>query len=67
VGPSGIPAPRDPNARPPEAEGEPALVLSAPRPLTLFFDRAVALVAAASRAAKTAATKAGPEPVLGAP
>ena len=67
VGPSGIPAPRDPNARPPEAEGEPALVLSPPRPLTLFFDRAVALVASASRAAKTAATKAGPEPVLGAP
>jgi lysophospholipase L1-like esterase len=66
VGPSGIPAPRDPNARPPEAEGEPALVLSLD-PLAALARAALRPVAGAFQAARTAATKAGPEPVLGAP
>jgi lysophospholipase L1-like esterase len=66
VGPSGIPAPRDPNARPPEAEGEPALVLSLD-PLAALAGAALRPIAGALLAARTAATKAGPEPVLGAP
>jgi hypothetical protein len=66
VGPSGIPAPRDPNARPPEAEGEPALVLSFD-PLAALARAAFRPVAGAFQAARTAATKAGPEPVLGGP
>jgi lysophospholipase L1-like esterase len=66
VGPSGIPAPRDPNARPPEAEGEPALVLSLD-PLAALARAAFRPIAGAFQAARTAATKAGPEPVLGGP
>jgi lysophospholipase L1-like esterase len=66
VGPSGIPAPRDPNARPPEAEGEPALVLSLD-PLAALARAALRPIAGAFQAARTAATRAGPEPVLGAP
>jgi len=70
VGPSGIPAPRDPNARPPEREA----VAEAPAPLVLPLAPLVALgraalrpMAAALQAARTAATKSSPEPVLGAP
>jgi lysophospholipase L1-like esterase len=66
VGPSGIPAPRDPNARPPEAEAEPALVLSLD-PLAALARAALRPIAGAFLAARTAATRAGPEPVLGAP
>jgi hypothetical protein len=66
VGASGIPAPRDPNARPPEAEGEPALVLSLD-PLAALARAAFRPIAGAFLAARTAATKAGPEPVLGGP
>ena len=66
AGPSGIPAPRDPDARPPEAEAEPALVLSLD-PLAAFARAALRPLAGALEAARTAATKAGPEPVLGAP
>jgi len=66
VGASGIPAPRDPNARPPEAEAEPALVLSLD-PLAGLARAAFRPIADAFQAARTAATKAGPEPVLGAP
>ena len=66
VGSSGIPAPRDPNARPPEAEGEPALVLSLD-PLAALARAAFRPIAGAFQAARTAATKAGPEPILGAP
>jgi lysophospholipase L1-like esterase len=69
-GPSGIPAPRDPNARPPRAQrSAPALL-----PVDGALDSLVELgrvalgpIAAALHAAGTAATKAGPEPVLGAP
>jgi lysophospholipase L1-like esterase len=66
VGPSGIPAPRDPNARPPEAEAGPALVLSVD-PLAALARAALRPIGAAFEAARAAATKAGPEPVLGAP
>jgi hypothetical protein len=68
VGASGIPAPRDPNARPPETEteGEPALVLSLD-PLAALARAAFRPIAGALLAARTAATKSGPEPVLGAP
>jgi len=66
VGPSGIPAPRDPNARPPETEEEPALELSLD-PLAALARVALRPIGAAFEAARTAATKAGPEPVLGAP
>jgi hypothetical protein len=66
VGPSGIPAPRDPNARPPQTEGEPALVISLD-PLAGLARAAFRPIAGAFQAARTAATKAGPEPVLGAP
>jgi hypothetical protein len=69
---SGIPAPRDPNARPPQARrAEPS---AAPVRLPVSVDalvgavsRFAAPVAGALRAARTAATKEGPEPVLGAP
>jgi hypothetical protein len=75
VGPSGIPAPRNPNARPPPgqqaAEAEaPAAGLPTDAAFAAFasaLTHAVAPVGAALRAAGTAATKAGPEPVLGAP
>jgi hypothetical protein len=66
VGASGIPAPRDPNARPPEEEAEPALVLSLD-PLAALARAAFRPIAGALQAARAAATKAGPEPVLGAP
>jgi hypothetical protein len=74
VGPSGIPAPRNPRARPPEprrveAEAPPA-VLPAAAAIDAFVAlgrRALSPIAGALHAAGTAATKAGPEPVLGAP
>jgi hypothetical protein len=69
TGVAGIPAPRNPRAAPPPrlaADGAPA-VLSAPPALGFVLSRVVALVGAASEAARTAASKAGPEPVLGAP
>jgi hypothetical protein len=63
---SGITAPRDPNARPPRrAAFGPALL---PVRVDLAIGavaRALAPVAGALRAARTAATKEGPEPVLG--
>jgi lysophospholipase L1-like esterase len=65
---SGIPAPRDPDARPPR-RAEPATAPARlPVPVDAFVAaavRALAPVAAALRAARTAATKEGPEPVLG--
>jgi lysophospholipase L1-like esterase len=77
VGPSGIPAPRDPQARPPadarRAERRPGRVEARPAllpslaPLGALAARFVAPVAAALRSAATAATRSGPEPVLGAP
>jgi lysophospholipase L1-like esterase len=76
VGPSGIPAPRNPRARPPAARrtqaepGAPLATLPAAAALDAFVAlgrRALSPVAGALHAAGTAATKAGPEPVLGAP
>ena len=72
AGPSGIPAPRNPDVRVPRE----ARRATAPAvlPAAAAFDALAALgraalrpVAAALRAAGTAATKVGPEPVLGAP
>jgi lysophospholipase L1-like esterase len=63
---SGIPAPRDPNARPPRrAEFAPALLPVRVDLAVGAVARALAPVAGALRAARTAATKEGPEPVLG--
>jgi hypothetical protein len=72
AGPSGIPAPRNPRARVPrEAErAESPAVLPIAAATSAFasaFTHAVAPIAGALHAAGTAATKAGPEPVLGAP
>ena len=71
AGASGIPAPRNPSARVPrEVEAEPAAVLpteDAFSELASVLTRAVGPIAAALHAAGTAATKAGPEPVLGEP
>jgi lysophospholipase L1-like esterase len=71
AGVSGIPAPRDPNARPPgpSRRAEPALlpVSAAVDAFASALTRAAAPIGAALHAAETAATKAGPEPVLGAP
>jgi hypothetical protein len=71
AGASGIPAPRNPSARVPrEVEAEPAAVLpteAAFSEIAAFGRHAVAPIAAALRAAGTAATRAGPEPVLGEP
>ncbi|MEA2329924.1 MAG: hypothetical protein QOH58_62 [Thermoleophilaceae bacterium] len=74
---SGIPAPRDPDARPPrqrrerraEAPARPVVlpVSAALDSLAAMIGRALAPVGAALRDARTAATKTGPEPVLGAP
>jgi hypothetical protein len=68
AGATGLPAPRDPNARPPEPEpgGEPAR-LAVPAALTALARAALRPIVGALQAARTAATKAGPEPVLGAP
>jgi hypothetical protein len=66
----GIPAPRNPRARVPDRARAPAALLPAPAALDAlvsFGRRALSPVAGALRAARTAATKAGPEPVLGAP
>jgi hypothetical protein len=72
VGPSGIPAPRNPDVRVPRAERR--VVAPAVLPAAAVLDALATLgrvalrpVVAALRAAGTAATKAGPEPVLGAP
>lgn len=70
AGVAGIPAPRNPDARPPaQARAGPALLPAAAAldALVAFSRRAVAPIAAALHAARTAATKSGPEPVLGAP
>ena len=70
AGAAGIPAPRNPDARPPaQARAGPALLPAAAAldALVFAFSRAVSPVAGALHAAQTAATKAGPEPVLGAP
>jgi len=66
TGVGGIPAPRNPRAAPPPRLGTPA-VLSAPPALGFVLSRAGALIAEAAQAARTAASKAGREPVLGAP
>jgi lysophospholipase L1-like esterase len=68
AGVGGIPAPRDPNARPPrrrEAAAGPALLPLPVEPAVGAVSRCLAPVGAALRAARTAATKEGPEPVLG--
>ena len=65
TGASGLPAPRNPNARPPEAGGAPLLL-----PLDPFLALGRAAfrpIAGAFVAARALATEAGPEPVLGAP
>jgi hypothetical protein len=70
AGVAGIPAPRNPNARPPaRVRAAPALLPAGPVLGALGFvaGRAVSPVVEALRSAATAATKAGPEPVLGAP
>jgi hypothetical protein len=65
AGAAGIPAPRNPAARPPAAV---AVLPTAPAldALVSFGRRALSPVVGALRAARTAATKEGPEPVLGA-
>jgi hypothetical protein len=70
AGAAGIPAPRNPDARPPaRARAAPARLPAAAVVDALVFiaGRAVSPVAGAFHAAQTAATKSGPEPVLGAP
>jgi lysophospholipase L1-like esterase len=69
AGPGGIPAPRNPNARPPaRLSGTSGLRPPAPLAAVAFVAaRAAATVVGAVRAAGTAASRAGPEPVLGAP
>jgi len=65
-GAAGIPAPRDPKARPPT----PSATLRAPavlEALGFVFTRALSPLAGALHAAQVAATRSGPEPVLGAP
>jgi len=66
AGLTGLPAPRDPNAAPPEREAPAPAALSAPQPVTLVLRRAVGVVVGAVRAALATASKEGPEPVLGA-
>jgi lysophospholipase L1-like esterase len=69
AGPGGIPAPRNPNARPPARLSRTSGVRP-PAPLAavaFVAARAAATVVGAVRAAGTAASRAGPEPVLGAP
>jgi hypothetical protein len=74
---SGIPAPEDPNAKPPQREAAPPRRRPPPRPARLpakaalamlgsALDRVAAPIASALRDARTAATRAEPEPVLGA-
>jgi hypothetical protein len=70
AGVAGIPAPRNPKARPPARRpAATALLPAAPLLDSLAFiaGRAVSPVAGALHAAATAATRVGPEPVLGAP
>jgi hypothetical protein len=66
---TGLPAPRNPNAKPPPRlpAGSQSAALAVPSPLTSLFDRAVSVVAAATRAAVTVTRKPTAEPVLGAP
>jgi hypothetical protein len=73
-GASGIPAPRDPNARPPRGAGGATAEAAGRLPaasvgsaLVGALARVVAPLGAALHAAETAATRVGPEPVLGAP
>jgi hypothetical protein len=71
AGLTGLPAPRDPNAAPPEREAAPAeLPPAASVPLAALSTlgrAALRPVATAFRAALATASKEGPEPVLGAP
>jgi lysophospholipase L1-like esterase len=69
AGASGIPAPRNPNARPPARAPATSALRTPPALAAVGFvlTRAAATVVGAVRAAQTAASKAGPEPVLGAP
>ena len=70
AGPTGLPAPRNPNARPPARLTRAPAGVGAPAPLSAIAfvaARAAATVVGAVRAAGTAVSKAGPEPVLGAP
>jgi hypothetical protein len=69
AGASGIPAPRNPNARPPaRLAADSSLGTPAPfAAIGFVLARAATTVVGAVRAAQTAASKAGPEPVLGAP
>src|SRR5918998_2577 len=63
AGVGGIPAPRDPNARPPRrAAAAPALLPLPVAPAVGAGARAPRPIAGALRAARTAATKEGPEP-----
>jgi lysophospholipase L1-like esterase len=66
---SGLPAPRDPNAKAPPrlAPGAESVSLSVPGRVSFMVGRAVSLVAAASRSAFGLASRPQPEPVLGAP
>jgi hypothetical protein len=69
-GPSGIPAPRNPRARPPAEDAAPPAVVPTEAAFAAFASalmHAVAPIAGALHDAGTAATRAGPEPVLGAP
>jgi lysophospholipase L1-like esterase len=66
---TGLPAPRNPKAKPPPRlpAGSQSAALAAPAALTSLVDGAVSVVAAATRAAVTATRKPTAEPVLGAP
>jgi lysophospholipase L1-like esterase len=66
---TGLPAPRNPNAKPPPRlpAGSQSAALAVPTPLASLLDHAVSVVAAATRAAVTATRKPTAEPVLGAP
>jgi hypothetical protein len=73
-GANGIPAPRDPDARPPASRraerraappGRPIVLPEPAVPLASALARALVPIVAALHAARTAATAPGPEPVLG--
>ena len=67
TGASGLPAPRNPNARPPGRVAAGTPVVLSLEPLFALGRAALRPIAGAWQAARTAATRAGPEPVLGAP
>jgi hypothetical protein len=66
---TGLPAPRNPNAKPPPRlpAGSESAVPAVPSPLASLLDRSVSVVVAATRAAVSATRKPTAEPVLGAP